>query len=304
MIGTIENTYAATPLAVMPDSAVSLFNHSPYGFDHALSGVDLFDFDTLCGLARKYDRDYYVSGGATAPDEHFYSVRSIANTPYDALQRLDVENQRVLLKRPEQYDTRYRDMMHALFEQIVRQRGVLANDPVVRLDSSILISSAATTTPFHFDPEITFFFQIEGEKNYHLYAPAVLSERELESFYWMGIVNIGQVDFDGRDPAREFVFELKPGKGMHQPQNSPHWVQTQGSRSISYTISFETAASRALGRTRAFNHYQRKLGMRPALPGTYPTRDAAKAMTMQVAIPLRTNVGNVVRSVATGRAKA
>lgn len=304
MIGTIEHKYEGADFTDVPEDTVSLFNRNPYGFGHTLSGLDLFDFEAICALARKYDRDYYVSGGATTPDEHFYSVRSIAHSPYDALRRLDVESQRVLLKRPEQYDARYRDIMRALFEQIVRQRGGLAGERVVRLASSILISSAATTTPFHFDPEVTFFFQIEGEKSYHLYLPTVLSEPELESFFWMGIVNIGQVDLDGRDPARELIFELTAGKGMHQPHNSPHWVQTKESRSISYAISFETDASRDIGRTRAFNYYQRKLGMRPALPGTYPKRDAAKALAMQAAVPLRKTIGEVVRKLSAVRAKA
>jgi hypothetical protein len=304
MIETIEHKYEGASFTDVPEDAASLFNRRPYGFGHTLSGLDLFDFDALCALAQKYERDYYVSGGATAPDEHFYSVRSIAHSPYDALRRLDAESQRVLLKRPEQYDARYRDVMHALFEQIVRQCGGLGSARVVRLDSSILITSAATTTPFHFDPEFTFFFQIEGPKSYHLYLPAVLSEPELESFYWMGIVNIGQVGLEGRDPAREFVFELTAGKGMHQPQNSPHWVQTQGSRSISYAISFETDVSRELGRTRAFNYYQRKLGVRPAPLGAYPKRDAAKAMVMRAAVPLRKGIGSVVRKLSAVGAKA
>jgi hypothetical protein len=284
--------------ADVPDDAVALFNRTPYGFGHRLSGLDLFDFDTLCTLARKYDRDFFVAGGATAPDERFYAVPSGMHAPYDALRHLDHESQRVLLKRPEQYDASYRDLMNGLFEEIVQLRGGLDGERVVRLASSILISSAATTTPFHFDPEMTFFFQIEGEKSYHLYAPTVLTEPELERFYSMGVVNIGQVELAGRDPAREYVFELTAGRGMHQPQNSPHWVQTCGSRSISYAISFETDASRRVGRTRAFNHYQRKLGMPPALPGAYPARDAAKAMAMQTAIPLRKNIANAVRKLS------
>jgi hypothetical protein len=288
----------------VPQNAVALFNRTPYGFGHTLSDLDLFAFDAICDLARKYEHDFFVSGSAAAPNERFCSVRSGMYAPYDALQRLDVESARVLLKHPEQYDTRYDDLMHALFEQIVQLRGGLRGEHVVRLASSILITSAATTTPFHFDPEMTFFFQIEGEKSYHLYAPTVLSEPELESFYWMGVVNIGQVDLAGRDPAREYVFELTAGKGMHQPQNSPHWVQTRGSRSISYAISFETDASRELGRTRAFNYYQRKLGMQPAPPGTYPKRDAAKALAMQAAIPLRKSVANVARELFAARSSA
>ncbi len=287
-----------------PENAVSLFDRIPYGFGHTLSGLDLFNFEMLCALARKYDHDYYVAGGATTPGERFYSVPSVMDSPYDALQRLEDQPQRVLLKRPEQYDTRYRDLMLALFEQIVRQCGGLGGGRVVRLDSSILITSAATTTPFHFDPEITFFFQIEGAKSYHLYAPAVLSEPELENFYRVGIVNIGQVDFAQRDPSREFVFELSASKGMHQPRNAPHWVHTQGSMSVSYAISFETDATRELGRTRAFNYYQRKLGIRPALPGSYPRRDAAKALAMQAAVPLRKNIANVVRKLSTVAGRA
>jgi hypothetical protein len=280
--------------SVPPDSA-ALFNRTPYGFEHTLSDSDLFAFDTICDLARAYDRDYYISGSAAKPDDRFYSVRSMPHSPHEALMRLEIEGQRVLLKRPEQYDVRYQELMDALFEEIVRQRGGLAGQRVVRLASSILVSSAATTTPFHFDPEMTFFFQIDGAKSYHLYAPTVLSERELESFYWMGIVNIGQVDLAGRDPGREFVFELGRGKGMHQPQNSPHWVQTQASRSISYAISFETDVSRELGRTRAFNYYQRKFGMPPATPGAHPKRDAFKALAMQAVIPLRKSVAQAAR---------
>jgi hypothetical protein len=284
----------------VPSDAVALFNRTPYGFGHTLNGLDLFEFDTLCELARAYDHDYYISGGASAPDERFYAVRSMPHSPFEALQRLAVEDQRVLLKRPEQYDRRYHDLMHELFEEMMRHRGGLGGQRVVRLASSILISSAATTTPFHFDPEMTYFFQIEGAKSYHLYAPTVLSEPELENFYWMGIVNIGQVDLAGRDPAREFVFELEAGKGMHQPQNCPHWVQTRGTRSISYAISFETDASRELGRTRAFNYYQRKLGMPPAPLGAYPKRDAVKALAMQAAIPLRKGVSDAVRRLTAG----
>jgi hypothetical protein len=288
----------------VPENAASLFDRTPYGFGHTLSGLDLFDFEMLCALARKYDHDYYVAGGATTPAERFYSVRSVTHSPHDALEHLDDQPQRILLKRPEQYDARYGDLMKELFEQIARQHGGLRGERLVRLDSSILLTSAATTTPFHFDPEMTYFFQIEGAKSYHLYPPAALSESELENFYWMGIVNIGQVDLERRDRSREFVFELTAGKGMHQPQNSPHWVQTQGSRSISYAISFETDASRELGRTRAFNYYQRKLGMRPALPGAHPSRDAAKAMAMQAAIPIRKNIASVVGKLSAVRGKA
>jgi hypothetical protein len=291
-----SSPYQDARFSALPTDCAASFDRKPFGYDHNLNGLDLFEFDTLCGLARKYEKDYFVASGARTPATDFYSVKYGEFTPYEALQQLDAGHQRVLLKRPEQYDPRYRELMHHLFEQAIALRGGLGrNERLVRLDSSILISSAATITPFHFDPEISFFFQVEGDKIYHLFAPSVLSEAELERFYWMGIVNIGQVDLAGRDPGEEYVFYLHPGQGMHQPQNSPHWVETTASRSISYVFSFETNHSRALGRTRAFNHYMRKLGVAPAPPRAQPAFDEAKAAVMQMVIPIRKSVAQAMR---------
>jgi hypothetical protein len=285
-------------LTALPEDHRAAFDRKPFGYRHNLCGLDILSFDVLCDLARKYDRDYFVAGSAPSPGTRFYSVPSGTLLPYEALQRLDSEENRVLLKRPENYDPRYRELMRVLFAQVLEMRGGLApGEHVVRLDSSILVSSAATITPFHFDPEVSSFFQIEGEKVYHLYAPGALSEAELEQFYWMGIVNIGQVDLAGRDPVHEHVFRLSPGMGMHQPQNSPHWVETVSTRTISYVFSFETNFSRALGRTRAFNYYMRKAGLTPAPPGSRLGLDAGKARLMEFAIPARKAVRGVIERV-------
>lgn len=287
---------AGARLRGLPESCRDSFDRVPFGYEHNLSGLDLFHFDALCDLARKYRADHMAADGASSPSTRFYSVPYGMLTPHEALLRIDSGSRRVLLKRPENYDARYRQLMLGLFEQVLEMRGGLARDErVVRLESSILVSSAATITPFHFDPEVSFFFQIEGEKSYHLYSPAALHEAELEQFYWMGIVNIGQVDFAGRDPKDEHVFHLRAGLGMHQPQNSPHWVQTGPARSISYVFSFETNRSRELGRTRAFNHYMRKLGLTPAPPGRRPALDAVKARVMEGVIPLRKAAGRIAR---------
>ena len=80
---------------------------------------------------------------------------------------------------------------------------------------------AATITPFHFDLEVNFFAQIEGEKVYHVFSPSALTESELERLDIRGVVNIGQVQLKGRDAGGEHVFTLGPGKGLHQPQKRP-----------------------------------------------------------------------------------
>jgi len=162
------------------------FDREPFAFTHTLNELDLFAFDKLHTLAKKYQRDFYVAGGASAPGTEFYAVPRVEYKPHEAIERLDSGAYRVLLKRPEKYEPRFRELLNALFHQVVELRGGLGSEKIVRLESAILISSADTITPFHFDPEIGFFSQIEGEKTYHVYSPTVVTEAELEPFYLWG----------------------------------------------------------------------------------------------------------------------
>jgi hypothetical protein len=267
-----------------------LIDRYPIGFRHDLSNIDLFKFEQLGELAGRYadcPADYFVAAGASTPGTAFYSVRHGECRPQEALESLDARNCRILLKRPENYDRRFRDLL----ESIQAEGGSLVDGDgrrrIVRAESAVFVSSAATITPLHFDPEVAFFSQIEGEKIYHVYRPSTVSEEELERFYVGGIINIGQLEMSRRNAWDEQVFALGPAKGFHQPQNSPHWVETRGSRSVSYTVVFETDAGRALGRTRACNYYMRRLGCRPAPPRAKPAFDTLKAGTMRLVIPIR-----------------
>ena len=124
----------------------------------------------------------------------------------------------------------------------------------------------------------------------------MLAEDEVEPLYVRATTDIGQVDLARRDPSAEHMFRLQPGTGLHQPQNAPHWVETVGSRSISYTFVYETREGRMRSRVRSFNAYLRHLHVDPARPGERPARDAIKA-TAVAAIPVRRQIGKAVRSV-------
>jgi hypothetical protein len=269
------------------------FDRNPFGFTHRLSDLPLFQADSLRALAAAYEphpSEYFVAASAPTAATAFDAVPHGQCGPVEALTRLDSRATRLLLKRPENRDPRFRQLLDAFFAQVLELRGGLSGERVLRLESAIFITSAAATTPCHFDPEIAFFTQIEGEKIYHVYPPATLGDAVLEDFYHHGRVSIAQVDLAACDPAREHVYVLGPGKGLHQPQNSPHWVETCASRSISYSIVFETDASRARGRVRAYNHYLRKLGLQPAVPGANRTVDFLKSRVMRVATPVRNRV--------------
>jgi hypothetical protein len=276
------------------------FNVEPLALSHNLSGLDLFKPDALLALAEKYSshpQDAFVASSAPSANVDFNSVPHGQHAAHVAMTLLDEAPYRILLKRPENQDAGFRELIDAILKVITEARGGFGNEKIVRLESSVFITSAKSTTPIHFDPEVGFFSQIEGEKIYHVYPPANVSETELEPFYIKSSVEIGKVDVNRRDPLREHVFHLGPGKGLHQPQNAPHWVETCSSRSVSYSVVLETDATRALGRTRAFNHYARKIGLAPGQPGLHPATDALKANAMSAVLPIRKLAGTVIRRV-------
>lgn len=289
---------SATALLDLDTAALrSNLDRRPFGFDHALHRLPLFQPQALHRLAERYvdaPQHYYVSGSSPEPGAVFYSGAAVNLRPHEALEQLDSARYRILLKRMELFDPEFRELLQRVFNQVIEASGGLGGARLVRLESALFITAAATITPFHYDPELNFFSQIEGEKTYHLYAPAAVSEEELESFYVRGVVDIAQVDLASRERSHEHTFALVPGKGLHQPQNSPHWVETSGSRSVSYVFVYETTATRAKSRVRAFNYYLRSMGLRPSLPGRHPGVDAAKAAAMKVVLPVRRRVSRVV----------
>ena len=290
-------THAALQLQIEPRRFAECFDREPFGFTHNLATLGLFTNSALAALAARYsghERDYFVSTGARAPGTAFTEVPHGQYRIEEAIERIDCAPVRVLFKRPENYSPEFRWLFEELFAQVIRLRGGLRGEQVVRREAGLFVTSARCITPVHFDPEIAFFTQIVGQKSYHIYAPASLSEAELERFYRRGVVSIAEVDLARRDPHHEHVFDLQPGDGLHQPQNSPHWVETGPWRSVSYSFVFETDLSRARGRTRACNYFLRRAGLAPAAPGPHPARDFAKEHAIRALFGLRRRYWSVM----------
>ncbi|WP_146030245.1 hypothetical protein [Methylocella silvestris] len=283
-----------------PETLNACYDKEPFGFEHSLHKLEMMTFDSLQTLSEKYighNGDYYVCSSAKTPDTAFNSVPVAAYAPHQAMQKVGSERLRVLMKRPENYAPEFRDLLEHLIKQICEGAEGLKRKDVIRIEGGLLISSSAATTPFHFDPETNFFSQIEGEKIYHVYSPSVLSERELERFFHIGRLSIAQVDLKGRDPAREHVFRLNAGLGLHQPLNAPHWVETRDSRSISFAMVYETEATRVRAQTRAANYYLRLLALNPTRPGVNPAADALKTKAMNFMLPIRGKIGDATRAI-------
>ncbi|MET0547017.1 MAG: cupin-like domain-containing protein [Caulobacterales bacterium] len=273
---------------IKPGLPARAFDKAAFGIEHQLAKLDLFSDDYITRLADLYTaegRDYFVSTPAPSASTSFFDVAHGMCTPKEALVRLPKQPVRILLKLLENHDEGFRALRDSLLEEIRTMCGI--EGPVFRARAALFISSARAITPVHFDPEVNFFLQVEGEKQFHTYSPSVVPAPELERFYARGEVSVCNVDLERLpDSARE-TFKLSPGLGLHQPQNSPHWVETGPGRSVSYSLVFETPRGRQHARVNAFNSYLRSAGLKPPQPGSQPLRDALKGATMRVATPIR-----------------
>ena len=265
-----------------------LINREPFELSHGLADHPLFTIERLRQLSENLDsNDYFISRPATQKISPFYHDQPDQRqyTPTDVLSSLPDTRLKILFKRPENNDHEYRALLDNVLDVIYQITGTDPKD-VVRAESGIFVTGSHAITPYHFDPEITFFFQITGKKTYHLYSPMAVTNIDRERHYSIGQVSIGHIKLTSHANDYENVFQLGPGLGVHQPSESPHWVETHEGTSVSYAVGIETKATRARGRVYAFNHFERKLGINPAPYGKYGSRDRLAALTMIAAQPV------------------
>jgi hypothetical protein len=170
----------------------------------------------------------------------------------------------------------------------------------------LFVSSADSTTPFHADSDENFFFQIHGEKFFHIYDNqdrSIASEATLEEV----VVKHRNVPYESKFDARRTTYRLLPGDGVFVPYQWPHWVRTAGSYSISLSITWKSDEVRRRNDIVTINSMLRGLGMRQQPPGVNAVFDNAKLAIFRTATgavaPLRRSEGmrRVLRRIALGR---
>jgi hypothetical protein len=107
----------------------------------------------------------------------------------------------------------------------------------------------------------------------HVFAREVVAEEELERFYGGAHRNMA---YKEEYQAKEEVFVLQPGDGLHVPVCAPHWVKNGPEVSVSFSITFRTPDLDRRGMRYNVNAYLRSHGLRPTPVGVSPWRDRAK----------------------------
>src|SRR5277367_3796441 len=98
-------------LNIDPKFYEAFYNRTPFGFTHNLHQLEIFQFDSILELLDRYNgasNDYYVAGSAAAAGSAFFEAPHIKLTPKEAVKQLDARPTRILLKRLENHDERFR----------------------------------------------------------------------------------------------------------------------------------------------------------------------------------------------------
>ena len=250
------------------------FGQAPFLVAHRLSRHALFELPQLVQLARALPASQveYNAGDVPVSLDPAATPRTGLSAE-ETIRRIAECRSWLVLKNVER-DPQYRELLERCLAEVrphvpgmSRERGF------------IFVSSPGAVTPYHMDPEQNFLLQVRGSKIMQVFDRAVLSEQELEGFFGGAHRNLRYRD-EYRSRAR--AFRLAPGLGVHVPVTAPHWVQNGAEVSVSFSITFQTAASTRLAHVHRMNARLRRLGLRPAPVGGSAVRDRMKQLAFRL----------------------
>ncbi|SEF65622.1 hypothetical protein SAMN05421819_0718 [Bryocella elongata] len=193
----------------------------------------------------------------------------------------------VTLRHIERQDG-YRQIMEALVLDALSLAGAGTNDLLRRIESFeaiLLVTSPNRVTEYHVDSDCSWIFQVGGAKSIHLFDredTSILPQEELERFY---AVDRRAPRYKPQYESRANITTIAPGSGLHIPANTPHWLLNGPEVSISLNIVFHLRDAVHASLYRA-NHFLRKVGVTPSIPGQFPARDRAKAIASSLMMKL------------------
>jgi len=256
------------------------YNLRPFVLHHQLADHPLFQLDHLTTVAQLYaekhpDRFYYDLGRAEIGRGWDYTTQRTFSAQ-EAIGRIETADAWMILKGA-QVLPEYGELLHTILREIHQLSGRDLERNTHSRNISIIITSPNRVTPYHMDADCNYLLQLLGTKTVYVFNGAdrsVVTAGELETFY---SGNINSARFKEETQKGAWKFELTPGLGVHVPVTFPHWVQNGNAVSISASINF-CFNDRTVPDIYRVNHYLRKAGLNPALPGESAMRDGIKTL--------------------------
>lgn len=252
------------------------FNRQPFLIRHHLADHPLFTLPRLIELSRRLPADCVRSNaGNISVNQGLYGGPSTGLSVEEMLRRIEECSAWLVLKFVEQ-DAEYNELLNGCLDEIQ----TLADpfDPGMYARAGfIFVSSPASVTPYHLDPEYNFLLQVRGTKTVNMFDVtdrSIMSDQELEQYF----TNTAKYNLSFKDEyqPKAKVFELEPGLGLHFPVTAPHWVKNGSEVSVSFSITFRTPRADQRERIYDLNGRLRRIGLKPTPYGQSAGRDTAK----------------------------
>ena len=281
-VAALHRETANDLLDIDPETFRGCFDRRPFLIGHGLTNHPLFEFSRLMQLCRSLPEPSveYNAGNipiSVAPERTPGNGLSAEET----IRRIAECKSWLALKYVEQ-DPEYRALLHRCLAEVARHSEPL-RPGMFLAQGFIFISSPGSVTPYHMDPEHNFLLQIRGSKRIHLFDGrdrSILSEEELEQHYCGAHRNL---TYRKSCEGTGWIFDLRPGFGLHFPVTAPHFVRNGPEVSVSFSITFRTPDLKRRRMVHIGNAFLRKHGLRPAPAGMHPRNDSLKYLTFGVA---------------------
>jgi hypothetical protein len=262
------------------------FNRKPFIIAHDLVNHPLFTLPQLVNLSKRMPAHHVkYNAGAIPIDTALYKGPQTGLSVEETIRRIEECRSWMVLKWVQE-DPDYGAVLNRCLDEVQALSEPL--DPgMCKREAFIFVTSPSSTTPYHMDPEYSFLLQIKGTKSVYILDGSTLSEKELERYYSAGIDPV----FTEACREKAMRFDLEPGLGLHFPVTVPHWVETHDEYSISFSITFRTAASERRSVVYDVNDSLRRRGVDPTPYGQSALRDSVKFHAFRTARRARKMLG-------------
>jgi len=291
-----------------PRALTAQFPHETFALRHVFADHPLFTLARIVELVQKLPRDRLeFNSGKAAISQDPDTTPMIDLPPEEIVRRIETCGAWMVLKHVEA-DPAYRALMEDVLGEVARARGHagLADADFADLQGFIFVSSPHSVTPFHADSDENIFFQIHGDKYFHVYDNrdrSIATDEMLEQV----VVKHRNLRHETAFDAKAVHYHLRPGDGIFVPYQWPHFVQTSDAYSISFSITWKSRDVRRRNDVCVVNSMLRGIGLPQRPPGASPALDAVKVAALRsataVASPLRRNeaVRRLLRRIAFGK---
>jgi Cupin-like domain len=259
-------------------------NRAPYLFHHTLANHPLFDILRLLTLAKGVlDRGDPTKFDLNVEGDAKFNSAPLQDRLLQAIPRVEEGRIRFKLSSLEELDPDYDHILRKTIGEVEDLTGLPLRHDIGLSGITVFVASPNMVTPYHFDNDTNFLFQIRGEKDYRVFDPQnrfVLTENEIERFYagnpMAGIYREEVVE------SGSTLFHLTPGTAVHHPPLTPHMVTNGNNVSVSVSMWFTLSPVVYNARIYQANYCLRLLGFQPLPPGKSRFRDKLKYRTFEM----------------------